>query len=239
MNKIILGEIKKHAAESGYNECCGLVVQNGRALRYIRVTNTHEMPTEHFRISAADFAAAADEGDIVRVIHSHPGDGATAEPSDADKAACNASGIIWGVYAPDCDEYREISPQDPPLIGRPFVLGADDCYGLVMAWHKRQGIDLLDFRVNYPWWERGENLYMDNWAAAGFVEADPAPGCVVIMQVRADVPNHAGVLTECGLLHHLYGRASEEIPYGGYYVDRTVLCIRHRDLPEELKPWRD
>lgn len=241
MLKKILDSFKEHAKAESPKEACALVVQNGRKQELVLCNNTHEQPEEHFRISAKAWSAAEDKGDIVAVLHSHPGDGARPVASPLDIQQCNNSGVLWGIYAPDCDGYAEISPEQPSLIGRPFILGSDDCYGLVMAWHEKQGVTLKDFRVDYPWWERGENLYMDNWQSAGFIESELRPGCMVIMQVSADVPNHAGIIVEDDqLLHHLYGHPSVLVPYkAGYFRDRTVICLRHKDLPEELKPWRD
>ena len=111
-----------------------------------------------------------------------------------------------------------------------------------MDLHATQGVTLNDFRVDYPWWESQypDNLYFDNWEREGFVECDPAPGCMVIMQVESDKWNHAGIITEDGeLLHHLYGQPSCITPYArGYFKDRTMICVRHKDLPQEIKPWR-
>ena len=32
------------------------------------------------------------------------------------------------------------------------------------------------------------------------------------------------------LLHHLYGRLSQRVPYGGYWRDRTMKILRYVDL---------
>ncbi|WP_270495160.1 C40 family peptidase [Citrobacter gillenii] len=242
MNKTIMHAIRAQALEESPRECCGLVIQSGRRQRYVPVPNSHESPTEHFRIDAEHWADAEDSGTIIRVIHSHPGDGARAIPSDLDRQQCNQSGVVWGIYAPDCDEYAEITPDAIPLIGRPFILGSHDCWGLVMDWHATQGVTLTDFRVDYPWWESQypDNLYFDNWEREGFIECDPAPGCMVIMQVESGKWNHAGVITEEDeLLHHLYGQPSCVTPYArGYFKDRTMICVRHKNLPQEIQPWR-
>ena len=243
MLKKILDPFKEHARQQDPKEACALVVQVGRKQQLVICENTHDEPTEFFRISAKEWAAAEDIGDVVAVLHSHPGDGARPIASALDTHQCNASGVLWGIYAPDCDEYAEITPEQPSLIGRPFILGSDDCWGLIMAWHKSQGVELSDWRVNYPWWEDQypENLYYDNWKKEGFVEVDEQPGCMVIMQVSANKWNHAGIITEDGqLLHHLYGHPSTVVPYAaGYFRDRTVICLRHKDLPKEIKPWKN
>ncbi|MBT0593344.1 Mov34/MPN/PAD-1 family protein, partial [Escherichia coli] len=50
MNKTIMAAIRAHALDESPRECCGFVIQSGRRQRYIPVPNTHENPTEHFRI---------------------------------------------------------------------------------------------------------------------------------------------------------------------------------------------
>lgn len=243
MFKKILEPFKQYAIDQQPKEACALVVQKGRKQQLILCENTHTDPEEHFRISEKAWADAEDTGDIVAVLHSHPGDGARPIASDRDIQQCNATGVTWGIYAPDCDEYAEIEPEERSLLGRPFILGSDDCWGLIMAWHEKQGVKLADWRVNYPWWEDQypDNLYHDNWQKEGFLESDLKPGCMVIMQVSANKWNHAGIITEDGhLLHHIYGEPSAVVPYQrGYFRDRTVICLRHKDLPQELKPWKD
>lgn len=167
-------------------------------------------------------------------MHSHPGDGATTQPSELDQLQCDAHGIPWVIVSWPEGDLRTIAPRgERPLEGRAFELGYADCWSLVMDWHRWQGVTLRNYSVDYPWWERGENLYMDNWYAEGFREVtEPRPGDMVLMQVSAPVVNHAGILLEGNqLLHHLYGQLSCTTPYGGYLRERTIKIVRHKDLP--------
>ena len=51
---------------------------------------------------------------------------------------------------------------------------------------------------------------------------------MVIMQVQSDKWNHAGILLDGNmLLHHLYGHLSQRVPYGGYWMDRTMKVVRY------------
>ena len=235
MKQQIIDDIFAHAKHEYPRESCGLVVMRGRKQRYIRCTNTADSADDCFVIPAAEYAAAEDLGEIIRIVHSHCGDGATTQPSAADIAGCNESGIRWLIVSLPEGDLREIEPDNPPLVGRPFVLGSYDCWGLIMAWHREHGVELRDWRVNYPWWERGENRYMDNWHSEGFREVStPAPGDMVMMQVSADVVNHAGILLPGNeLLHHVYGELSASVPYSGYWRERTIKIVRHRDLNYE------
>lgn len=86
-------------------------------------------------------------------------------------------------------DLRTIQPRgELPLLERPFVLGHFDCWGLVMSYFRQtHGIELHDYRVDYPWWENDypDNFYQDCWYECGFreFEGPPKPGDMVIMQV--------------------------------------------------------
>lgn len=55
---------------------------------------------------------------------------------------------------------------------------------------------------------------------------------MIVMQVQAAEPNHAAIYLGDGLmLHHLYGRLSERAVYGGYWQERTIFTLRHKDMP--------
>ena len=63
------------------------------------------------------------------------------------------------------------------------------------------------------------------------VEGEPQAGDMVVMQVQSNVANHAGIILDDGmLLHHLYGRLSQRVPYGGYWRDRTIVVLRYKSL---------
>jgi len=241
-----------HAREKAPEECCGLVVKTGRRLQYLALTNTAANPLEDFRISAEAWADAEDQGEVVAVVHSHPGQ--PARLSGADRVSMEATGLPWLIV-----EVRQGEPvahlvhlptgYQAPLVGRPFHHGVLDCYTLVRDFYKRElGIVLDDFARDDGWWEKGLDLYAENFARAGFYAVDPSglrQGDMVVMQVRAPVANHAGVFladgrlkTEPdlhpvpgGILHHLYGRDSKRDIFGGFWREAARFYMRHRDAP--------
>lgn len=176
LTKKVKSDIAAHVAACLPEEACGLVVMVGRKQVFVPCLNVFEDPTgvrsrkDAFTISDMAWMDAEDMGDVVRVVHSHPGQ-RELTPSLGDVNGCNGSGVVWTITN-EYGDFIEIDPEDPPLVGRRFVLGITDCYGLVMDWHKKQGVNLPDFRVPYNWWETGENLYMDNWYGAGFRECE-------------------------------------------------------------------
>lgn len=217
------------------NEACGVICQKSRVKKYFPCKNLSPNPTEHFELPPEDYADAEDWGNVIAIVHSHCGDGATTQPSELDRLQCDATGIAWIIVSYPEGDMRTIEPRgERELTGRPFVLGHADCWSLIMDYYKQEhGIILNNYSVSRHWWESGENLYMDNWQKEGFVEVNDSPkdGDMLIMQVQADVPNHAGVLVNNGLLlHHLYGQLSQIIPYGDYWRDRTVKVVRRKEL---------
>lgn len=223
-----------HAQQCYPAESCGVIAQKSRVERYFPCRNLADNVQEHFHLCPEDYANAEDWGSVTAIVHSHPD--ATTQPSELDKAQCDATELPWHIVSWPEGDLRTIQPRgELPLLERSFVLGHTDCWGLVMSYFRQvHGIELTDFRVDYPWWESGEdNRYLDNWYECGFREfsGDLQPGDVVIMQVQAPVANHAGVLlADNMLLHHMHGMVSQRVPYGGYWRDRTVKVVRHKNL---------
>lgn len=228
-------DVRQHAIDEYPREACGVVAKSGDEERYFRCRNVTAGDAEEcFTLNPRDYARAEDWGEIVSIVHSHPD--ATAHASPTDLAMCDLTRLPWHIFSYPEGDLRTYQPRESlPLIGRDFVLGVYDCWGLVMSYFQQEhGISLTDFRLPYPWWEDKypENLYRDLWYECGFREFDgPArDGDLVIMQVQSNKWNHGGVLVDGGmLLHHLYGHVSKRVPYGGYWRDRTMKIVRHKD----------
>ncbi|MGN5354324.1 C40 family peptidase [Ralstonia sp. L16] len=236
MQSETLAAVREHAQRDFPREACGLVVVIKGRERYIACRNAAR-GTEHFELPAEDYAAAEEQGEIIAVVHSHPN--ASAEPSEADRVACEASGLPWHILSWPADDVRTIEPCGyvAPLVGRHFAHGILDCYSLVADWYARErGILLPDFERRDDWWKDGGDLYMQHYGEAGFraisQDTPELPGDVILMQIRSPVPNHAGVYLGDGLmLHHLHGRLSSRDVYGGYWREITRCVLRHHTQP--------
>jgi proteasome lid subunit RPN8/RPN11 len=235
-----------HAIAAYPHESCGLVVVVKGRERYYSCRNVATSPSEHFVIHPEDWMAAEDAGEITAVVHSHPD--CNAKPSQADLVACEATGLPWYILSIGCDgvtppklhqEYAFApSGYEAPLVGREFHFGTLDCYTLIQDYYQRElGIRLPDFERTDGFWDRGENLYVDNFKEAGFHEVsinDMQPHDVVVMQIRADLPNHGAIyIGDDLMLHHLYGRLSSRDVYGGYWKEATRLVLRYKDFKDE------
>ncbi|UDF33748.1 UNVERIFIED_ORG: C40 family peptidase [Shinella sp. XGS7] len=225
----------RQAAEGAYpRECCGLVVAlpDGE-LRYWPCRNlvAGEAAQDRFSLAPEDWAAAEDAGTVVAVVHSHPN--ACANPSVADRVSCERSGLPWLIMGWPSGALVTLEPRGRPveLVGREFAFGVQDCYTLIQDYYRQElGVELPHFDREDGFWQRGQELYRDNLAKAGFVEVQGPPQLhdMIVMQVASDVGNHGAVYVGDGqILHHIYDRLSCRDPYGGYWQRHTRFIARH------------
>ncbi|MEX4065065.1 C40 family peptidase, partial [Haemophilus influenzae] len=154
----------------------------------------------------------------------------------ADQDAHKISGLEWCIIGLEGDEvsthFMPALTEVPDLYGRKFIHGMTDCYGFVRDWYRQElGINLPNYNRIDGWWDNGGNLYVDNFEDAGFYPVkDLKIGDMIVMQINANVPNHAGVYLGDGLIgHHLYGRLSSKDVYGQFYRERTTHIMRHKE----------
>lgn len=227
-----------HATREQPREACGLLVRYDETgeLHYMAARNSYEGKAgeDRFCLHPEDYAAAEDFGSVVAVVHSHPN--ASANPSMADRYQCEKSGLPWLVMGWPSGVIKEVAPEgwQAPYVGREFAHGVLDCYTLIQDWYQRElGLELPHFERADDWWVAGQDLYMANFQAAGFVrvEGPLQPHDVVLMQVKSKVANHGAVyLGDDKLLHHLHSRLSCHDIYGGYWARHTLAVVRHRSL---------
>lgn len=233
ISRLVASAAIQHAEAEFPREACGLViVQRGREV-YVPCRNAATAPGEQFVLPAEDFVAASERGEVVAVVHSHPN--ASAEPSEADLVACEASGLPWHIVGIPSGVWRSIKPSGyrAPLVGRQFHHGILDCYTLMRdAYSEFLNITLPDYRREDNWWNNGGNLYLDHFENVGFVQV-PAESLReydgLLMQVASPVPNHAAMyLGDNVILHHVAGRLSSRDVYGGYWMKHTTHVLRHK-----------
>lgn len=234
MKSKLLAAALEHARAEAPGESCGLeVVVKGRR-RYWPCRNIATDPEEMFTICPDDYAAAEDAGEIISVIHSHPH--TPPAPSQADRVACERSGLPWWIVNPNTGTFDGCQPEgyQAPLVGREYAWGVLDCWTLVRDWYARE------WRLELPDWPRptpdafeDAPMFEACFRDAGFREVsleDAQPGDALLMALdRSDGQlNHVAVyLGDQLIIHHLRGRLSSRDLLGGYYLKQTGKVVRH------------
>jgi proteasome lid subunit RPN8/RPN11 len=211
-------------------EGCGFVLKNGQI---VVCANVAADPTTEFEISAEDFALY--ESEMVAIWHSHP-DGNRFSP--ADIRACKASNLPWILY--DCKSgiFRYADPTgNAPYLGRDFVYGLNDCFGLVTDWLRRE------MNFDFPDVDRYEDEPVPSekvlrefpslMEKSGLVRVkDIQEGDILFIQTRSPLPNHAAIMVDLErnhILHHLIDKESAIDFYGSYWRNNTHSVWRVND----------
>lgn len=239
LNEKTIADIKAHAVARYPEESCGLVIVERGKEKYIACSNISARPCEDFTISGQDMAEAEERGEIIAIVHSHPN--VPCAPSMADLVSCESHQKPFVIVEVGADGAGQMSCTEPqgykaPLIGRPFVHGVLDCYTLIQDWYVREwGIALPHFERQDNWWHKGDDLYMQHYADAGFnpIKGGMKYGDVVLMQMRSPQVNHGAVyIGDSQIVQHIWGRLSSRDLYDGYFQEITRVVVRHKDAPQ-------
>lgn len=215
-------------------EACGLViVERGKEV-FVPCQNISPYQ-DAFEIDPVDYAKAEDRGAIIEVFHSHCY--ASPRPSDIDLVACEATGVPWSIVSVPNGDWFTFQPTGyrAPLVGRQWAHGLLDCYSLIRDYFRETlSIEIPDFDREDNWWIKGQNLYLENYRSAGFVDVpidQPRVHDVLLLQMRSPVVNHGGIYIGNDLmLHQLHRRLSCREVFGGYYRKNCVKVLRHESL---------
>ena len=236
--------ILAHAKAEYPNESCGVIVGG----EYIPCVNVAKDKRNFFEFDPIELVGAEKEGRIDVYVHSHP-DGTT-NPSVIDRIQMAFHGKPWMITDGTNIAKHEPDGYVAPLLGREYYHGVLDCYSLVRDYYKRElNIDLANYKRNDVWWESADNkpLYMDNFAAEGFVEvSDVQKHDLILCRLgRTEHVNHALIFLGDGtvtsenmppvmgdslVLHHPYGGISLRDIYSEQWQRRAAVIIRHRSL---------
>lgn len=237
-NMSFVQDMLDHAQKDHPFEACGLVVASNGKYRLIAAKNVHPSPKQEFQIDEAAWLEVQEDEEVIGIYHSHPE--GSSEPSWADRSMCEATGLTWHIVSyPQCG-YTSIQPDgfQAPYLCRPYVHGVHDCYSIIRDWYEREwDLKLPEFDREDEWWDKGQNLYLDNFESCGFItlpeNSSAEIGDAFLIQIgqtktKGVCPNHAAIYIGDGkILHHPRGRLSTEDPYGGMWSRFTIFHLRH------------
>jgi proteasome lid subunit RPN8/RPN11 len=210
---------RDHTAEVYPSEAVGMV----EAGAYVRLDNISRTPDLDVFLSDDDFLRVTN---AEAFFHSHPD--SLACPSETDMVYQIQLGIpfvvfTWPIYDAFCWGDM-LAPA--PLIGRGFRHGVHDCCSLIRDFFREQGVAFHDGPRNWEWWNKGQDLYTENFERAGFVKIPPSEatqrGDVVLMNFNHPVPMHGAVVVDRDLLlHHAAGTRAVDATRLSAMVPRT------------------
>ncbi|MDN4590845.1 hypothetical protein DBA29_20400 [Xenophilus aerolatus] len=222
LNDKALADFQAHVLRDYPNEACGFIVKG----KYIPCKNVSATPETHFEVDSKDYIKALKKGPLEALLHSHPykeGE-RLMQPAEWPTTADMESWLAWkmeipfGIVGTDGVGFTRMAWLDEanpePLTGREFIHGVNDCFSVIRDWFRQErGITLKNFARGWGWWEMDKNLYVDNFAAAGFEEIDVDDlqvGDVVMLQIGSiQVIHHAAVVVGNNqILHHQWRKLS-------------------------------
>lgn len=228
----------QHAKEKCPEETCGIIGIFKGKVKYIECENIADEKEKYFIIDPLDYAKAEDSMEITHIVHSHPN--INPNPSQADLVAIEKGDLPWLIVNPRTEQHTITEPSGylAPMVGREFSFGILDCYSIIKDYYELElGIDMPDPIRKDKFWERGEDLYVDNFELAGFKKVtfdsvhDLKINDVIIMAISSSISNHAAVYLGDGkMIHHVQGRLSSIDMYGGYWLKNTWGIVRHEEF---------
>lgn len=125
-------------------------------------------------------------------------------------------------------------------LGRRYLDGRHDCYGLVRDFYRREyGLTLRNYARPVGFDHSGLLLLTDNFRREGFEIVNTPisllePGDGLLMMLASRQVNHVGVyIGEKKFLHHLYQRPSSVETLDHRWQQRLSLIVRHPDVTEQ------
>ena len=216
-----------HAKQQDPKESVGLLLNIRGKERYYPCRNLSMTSYQCFILDPEDYIAAANVGEIIAIIHSHPI--TPPIPSQADKVSCENSNLPWHIVNPKTEQWGYCEPcgYQAPILGRQWVWGITDCWSLVRDWYKEEkNIVLRD-------WERPptpEDFLKDPmfercaWRT-GFrqlrTDEKLINGDLLFMSILGNGLNHVAIFLDGDVLHHLTDRLSCIEPYSEWLLKCT------------------
>lgn len=233
LNNEQIQEIKNICLAEAPKEACGYV-HNGKVYKCENIS----IQPHTFELSEEDSLKIQQLGDVT-LWHSHT-DGMNF-PSKQDMIMQEETDIPWVIFVLGCmkgtyylKEYFYFGDcvEMPPLYGRTYRFGVTDCASFVLDYYRKLGLPITAYPRSMDEWLAGFYSYEDYFLDLGFKEINYdlrslKKNDLLLFNVRANFPNHAGVYLGEGLFgHHLQDRVSKKEPLE-FWAKYLVKVLRY------------
>lgn len=233
------------------NEMCAIIYDDNGTVSVLDAPNTHDNPLAYFKIDARLIATLEGENKhIYAIAHSHPN--GSADPSAEDQAQMNVHDIPFVIVGMDGDISIN-TPSRAPLVGRDYVHGTQDCFGIVRDYYARElGIHIPDYVRVDRWWEdaKADSLYVAHFEECDFVavpkdkmqrhdvllcrwgETKHVNHALIYLADDATMTSESAppCIGSRLCLHHPYGGKSGRIILGEQRLSTCDYVVRHRSM---------
>ena len=222
-----------HAKKEDPKESVGVLLNIKGKEKYFPCRNLSMNQNQCFILDPEDYVKADNLGEIIGIVHSHPI--TSPEPSEADRVSCENSNLKWYIVNPKTETWGYCEPCGfkPPLRGRQWVWGLQDCYSLVRDWYKEEkNIELRDWTRPTTPEEFLLNPMFEQCAwRTGFRELRSDEklinGDLLFMSIGSPGLNHVAIFLDGDVLHHLADRLSCKEPYSEWLLKSTGKRLRY------------
>lgn len=128
------------------------------------------------------------------------------------------------------------------LVARPYLAGKTDCLGLLRDFFNPViPTPIKNYARPNDFGTENFDLFGRHFYQAGFRVLDVHPsewrfGDVALIAWFSKIASHCAILVEDGkILHHALGQISTVEGYNGYFRNRTVGIIRHKDFVLDIE----
>lgn len=242
MDASLISDVMERVKADAERECCGFILKGDKRPIIYEAENKSPTPRESFVIESQDWVKAESLAPILATYHSHILS-LEAVPSMIDQKVCNAMALPMLIVSTPSGKHTWVKPgtDEFPYARRPYAYGVFDCYTLVQDYYAREfKLEIPDIPNEFGWWEKGIDLFGQNFAAMGCVKVPNALvriGDVIVMQMESRVPDHLAIYyQDCEILHHTAWRLSGTTRYGSFWRERTRYVLRHKSrlLPGDV-----
>lgn len=212
-------KIKDYCLKQAPKEACGYVIDGT-----VVFCENKSLENNSFELSDEDSLKIQQEGASL-LWHSHTN--GMNYPSKQDMEMQIETDLPWAIFVlePAANQYflKEVvyfgdNIKKDSLYERSYKFGVTDCASFVRDYYNEKGYNCPEFPRDINEWLGGSYSYEDYFKKQGFKEVgltlqDAKEGDLLLFNIRAKFPNHAGVYLGNGLFgHHLQDRVSKKEP---------------------------